>query len=418
MLESKLADLEERLGRNPRNSSMPPSAEGFSKPTSPSRAERRAAGRKQGKQPGAPGKHLAQVTDPDQVVVHTPPSCSSCGEGLEAGEVVGTERRLVFEFPRAAIASACYGPGVRALAAYLAVHQHLPMDRMAQLFSDVLLAPVSVGALAQMVTEAADATTPFLAATRELLHDAPVVHFDETGGRAVGRLHWVHSASTSLLTLLDCHPKRGRLAMDDLGVIGEMSGVAIHDGWKPYRHYDVDHGLCNAHHLRELKAAGVGWDQGWANDLAGLLVEAKHATEAARASGLDSLDAATLHSIRVRYGQLVAKGFHLNPAPEFGKRAGYEKKAFNLLRRLDTQRADVLRFVTDFNVPFDNNQAERDIRMVKLQQKISGSWRTLEGARNFCAIRSYASTLRKQDLNVLAGLRQLFEGQAWIPAGA
>lgn len=445
MLESKLADLEERLGRNPRNSSMPPSAEGFSKPTSPSRAERRAAGRKQGKQPGAPGKHLAQVADPDQVVVHTPPSCSSCGSGLEDGEVVGSERRQVFdlpeirlvvtehvverrrcrcgcttkaEFPRAAIASACYGPGVRALAAYLAVHQHLPMDRMAQLFSDVLLAPVSVGALAQMVTEAADATTPFLAATRELLHDAPVVHFDETGGRAVGRLHWVHSASTSLLTLLDCHPKRGRLAMDDLGVIGEMSGVAIHDGWKPYRHYDVDHGLCNAHHLRELKAAGVGWDQGWANDLAGLLVEAKHATEAARASGLDSLDAATLHSIRVRYGQLVAKGFHLNPAPEFGKRAGYEKKAFNLLRRLDTQRADVLRFVTDFNVPFDNNQAERDIRMVKLQQKISGSWRTLEGARNFCAIRSYASTLRKQDLNVLAGLRQLFEGQAWIPAGA
>jgi transposase len=114
----------------------------------------------------------------------------------------------------------------------------------------------------------------------------------------------------------------------------------------------------------------------------------------------------------------VAKGFSLNPAPEFGKRAGHEKKAFNLLRRLDTQRADVLRFVTDFAVPVDNNQAGRDIRMVKLQQTISGSWRTLEGARNFCAIRSYASTLRKQDHNVLAGLRQLFEGQVWIPTGA
>ena len=213
MLESKLADLEERLGRNPRNSSMPPSAEGFSKPTSPSRAERRAAGRKQGKQPGAPGKHLAQVTDPDQVVVHTPPSCSSCGSGLEDGEVVGSERRQVFDlpeirlvvtehvverrrcrcgcttkasFPKAAIASACYGPGIRALAAYLAVHQHLPMDRMAQLFSDVLSAPVSVGALAQMVTEAADATTPFLAATRELLQHAPAVHFDETGAGPSG----------------------------------------------------------------------------------------------------------------------------------------------------------------------------------------------------------------------------------------
>ena len=445
MLESKLADLEERLGRNPRNSSMPPSAEGFSKPPSPSRAERRAAARKQGKQPGAPGKHLAQVADPDHVVHHAPPSCSSCGSGLEDAEVVDAERRQVFElpeirlvvtehiaerrrcrcgcttkaaFPRTAIAPACYGPSVRALAAYLAVHQHLPMDRMAQLFSDVLAAPVSVGALAQMVTEAAEATTPFLDVTRSLLHEAPVVHFDETGGRAVGKLHWVHSASTDRLTLIDCHPKRGRLAMDDLGVIGAMTGVAVHDGWKPYRHYDVDHALCNAHHLRELKAVAIGWDQGWADDLAGLLVEAKHAVEAARAKGSDHLDDATLHSIRVRYGQLVAKGFSFNPAPEVGKRSGYVKKAFNLLVRLDTQRTDVLRFTTDFDVPFDNNQAERDIRMVKLQQKISGSWRTLEGARNFCAIRSYVSTLRKQDHNVLAGLRQLFEGHPWLPAGA
>jgi transposase len=443
MLESKLADLEERLGRNPRNSSMPPSAEGLSKPPTPSRAERRAAARKQGKQPGAPGKHLAQVVNPDEVVSHAPASCTSCGSGLDDAEVVDTERRQVFDlpeirlvvtehiverrrcqcgcttkatFPRSATAPACYGPGIRALAAYLAVHQHLPMDRMAQLFGDVLGAPVSVGALAQMVTEAAEATTPFTDATRLLLHEADVVHFDETGGRAAGRLHWVHSASTSLLTLIDCHQKRGRVAMDDLGVIGAMTGVAIHDGWRPYRHYDVDHALCNAHHLRELKAVGIGWDQGWANELASLLVEAKQHVETARANGTDQLDPALLHSIRVRYGRLVAKGFAANPQPEVGKRSGYEKKAFNLLVRLDGQRADVLRFTVSFRVTFDNNQAERDIRMVKLQQKISGSWRTLEGAKNFCAIRSYVSTLRKQDHDVLTGLRRLFDGQAWLPA--
>jgi len=380
-LQGRVADLEERLGRNPRNSSMPPSAELFTKPPAPSRVERRAAAKKQGKQPGAPGKHLAQVTDPDHVVPHTPSACTSCGSGLEDAEVVDAERRQVFElpqirlvvtehvaegrrcrcgtttkgaFPREAVAPACYGPSVRALAAYLAVHQHLPMDRMAQLFSDVLAAPVSVGALAQMITEVAGATGPFLAATRQLLHDAPVVHFDETGGRAAGRLHWVHSASTGLLTLLDCHAKRGRLAMDDLGVIGQMSGVAVHDGCRPYRHYEIDHALCNAHHLRELTAVAVGWDQGWANDLAGLLVEAKRATETGRAAGVDRLDPATLHSIRVRYGQLVAKGFAANPEPEVGKRRGYDKKAFNLLVRLDTQRADVLRFTVDFHVPFDN----------------------------------------------------------------
>ena len=352
-LRAEVADLRERLGRNPRNSSMPPSAEGFSKPPAPSRAERRAQARKQGKQPGAPGKHLAQVADPDQVIHHAPPSCSSCGSELDDAVVVSTERRQVFElpeiglvvteyiaerrrcrcgcttkapFPSVATAPACYGPGIRALAAYLAVHQHLPFDRMAQLFSDVLGAPVSVGALAQMVTEAAVATKPFLDVTRNLLHDARVVHFDETGGRAAGRLHWVHSASTNLLTLIDCHPKRGRLAMDDLGVLGAMSGVAVHDGWKSYRHYGVDHALCNAHHLRELKAVGIGWDQGWANDLAGLLVEAKHAVEEARDSGADHLDAATLHSIRVRYGQLVARGFVANPAPETGKRSAMKRR--------------------------------------------------------------------------------------------
>ena len=407
---------------------MPLSAELFSKPPSPSRAERRAAGRRPGKQPGDPGTHLAQVADPDVVVTHAPDVCGSCGDRLDDAEVVGVDSRQVFDlpeirlsvtehraerrrcacgcvtkatFPDVATASARYGPTIRGLAAYLAVHQHLPFDRMAQLFTDVLGAPVSVGALAGMVTEAAGALPSSLGVTRSLLHDAPAVHFDETGGRVEGSLHWVHSASTDLLTLIDCHKRRGRVAMDDFGVIGEMSGVAVHDGWKPYRHYDVDHGLCNAHHLRELLAVGIGWDQGWANDLADLLREAKRSVEVARAQGHRQLDAATLHSIRFRYGQLVAKGFTANPAPETGKRSGYDKKAFILLRRLDGQRDDVLRFTTDFAVPFDNNQAERDIRMVKLQQKISGSWRTLHGAKNFCAIRSYVSTMRKQDAGLL-----------------
>ncbi len=443
-LKAQIADLQERLGRNPRNSSMPPSAEGLSKPPAPSRAERRAAGRRQGKQPGAPGKHLAQVACPDEVVSHVPVACESCGADLADAEVVSTERRQVFDlpkialrvtehvaerrrcgcgretkaiFPPAATAPTCYGPGVRALAVYLAVHQHLPFDRTAQLFKDVLGQEVSVGALAQMVAEAADATGLFLDQVKVLLHGADAVHFDETGGRVAGRLHWVHSASTATLTLLDCHARRGRPAMDDLGVIGSMTGVALHDGWKPYRSYDVLHALCNAHHLRELVAIGVVWDQGWANDLAALLVEAKRAIEAARTDGRNRLDDKMLHSIRVRYGMLVAKGFAANPEPEFGKRRGYEKKAYNLLVRLDTQRADVLRFCADFRASFDNNQAERDIRMVKLQQKISGSWRTLDGARDFCAIRSYVSTLRKNQRDILSGLRLLFEGHAWLPGG-
>ena len=444
-LVARIADLEERLGRNPRNSAMPPSAELFSKPPVPNRAERRAAKRRPGKQPGTEGKHLAQVEDPDDIQIHAPTACRGCGGNLDDADVVGMERRQVFELPPIrpfvtehrmerrrctcgcetkalppveAIAPACYGPGVRALAAYLAVYQHLPYDRMAQLFHDVLGIDVSVGALTQMVAEAGGALGLFTDVIRDLLIDAPSVHFDETGARVAGSLHWVHVACSTLYTLIDCHKKRGTIAMDVMGVIAKMQGTAIHDGWRPYRSYDVLHQLCNAHHARELEAVGVGWDQGWADEMIGLLIEAKEAAAAARANGADHLDAKILHSIRVRYGTLIKKGWAVNPEPDVGKRAGYEKKAANLLTRLDTQRADVLRFSTDFDVSWDNNQAERDIRMVKLQQKISGSWRTLEGARNFCAIRSYASTLRKQDHNVLAGLRQLFEGQVWIPAGA
>jgi transposase len=443
-LEARLGDLEVRLGRTPRNSSMPPSAEGLSKP--PSRAERRGvAKRKPGKQPGTQGKHLAQVVEPDEMVTHSPLLCGSCGAGLAGATVVDVERRQVFDvpeivfvvtehvaerrrcacgcetkasFPAAATAPAAYGPGVRALAAYLTVHQHLPLDRTAQLFADLLGQEVSVGALSSMITEAAEATTEFTEHVRVFLRQADTVHFDETGARVNGRLAWVHGASNAWLTLIDCHARRGRVAMDDLGVIAHMSGVAVHDGWRPYRNFDVTHALCNAHHLRELEGVGVVWNQGWANDLAVLLVEANIAVEKAINDGATSLDDTTLHSIRVRYGILVAKGFAANPTPVVGKRHGYEKKAYNLLVRLDTQRADVLRFCTDFRAPFTNNQAERDIRLVKLQQKISGSWRTTAGARNFCAIRSYISTLRKNRRDVLEGLRLLFEGHVWLPGAA
>ncbi len=419
---------------------MPPSAEGLSKP--PNRAERRAAGRRAGKQPGGEGKHLAQVAVPDEVVTHRPGACTGCGAGLEGAEVIGTERRQVFDvpdicvrvvehiaerrrchcgcetkasFPDEATAPAAYGHGVRALASYLAVYQHLPYGRMAKLFGDLLGIEISVGALAQMVAEAGELTGPFTDEVRYLLQQANAVHFDETGGRVAGKLHWVHSASTAWLTLLDCHPRRGRAAMDELGVIAQMSGIAHHDGWRPYRAYDVVHSLCNAHHLRELDEIGWISHQFWANDMATLLCEAKDMVETAQAKGATRLSDSTLHSIRVRYGLVIAAGRLTNPGPPSLKRHGYEKKAYNLLVRLDTQRADVLRFASDFRASFDNNQAERDIRMVKLQQKISGSWRTLAGARTYCAIRSYVSTLRKQNQDILGGLRLLFEHRPWLP---
>jgi transposase len=442
-LEARIVELERRVGRTPRNSSMPPSAEGLSKPPA-NRAERRAQKkRRPGKQPGDEGHHLAQVSDPDEVITHRPRRCARCEGDLSEAEIVSLERRQVFEVPQTrahvtehrlakvrcscgaetkapappeATAPACYGPGVRALAVYLSVYQHVPYDRLTEIFVDVLSMPVSVGAITAMVAEAGGGLGLFLDVVADLLKDAPAVHFDETGGRVEGSLHWIHVACTSLYTLLYCHQRRGTAAMDEMGVIAKLTGVAVHDGWKPYRSYDVVHALCNAHHIRELAGVVEHFDQDWADQMIDLLLDAKEAVEAASARGRNRLDDTDLHSIRVRYGKLVTKGRAANEQPSAvadGK--WYQNTAVNLLDRLDTQRDDVLRFAADFGVPFDNNQGERDIRMVKLQQKISGSWRTKTGADHFCAIRSYVSTMKKHRYDVLAGLRQLFEGKVWLP---
>jgi transposase len=442
-LEAQIAGLKERLGRNPRNSSMPPSAEGLSKPPTANRAERRAAKRRPGKQPGSEGKHLAQVIDPDAVATHVPRTCTSCGADLADADVVGVERRQVFELPEVrafvtehrmerrqcacgcetkapappeATAPACYGPGIRALAVYLSVYQHVPYDRLAEIFADVVGIPVSVGAIASMVSEAGGALGLFVSVVTDLLRDAPTVHFDETGARVEGSLHWVHVASSTLLTLLSCHKRRGGTAMDDMGVIAKMTGVAVHDGWKPYRAYDGVHALCNAHHLRELDGVIERFDQEWAEQMITLLLDAKESVEQAVARGEAGLDPRVLHSIRVRYGKLIAKGRSANAEATTARtKTSYQRSATNLVKRLDTYRDDVLRFTTDFNVPFSNNQGERDIRMVKLQQKISGSWRTKVGADHFCAVRSYVSTMKKQDYSVLDGLQGLFIGDTWLP---
>ena len=316
-LEAKIADLEERLARTPRTSSMPPSKEGLSKPPAENRAARRAAKRRPGKQPGAEGNNLAQVPNPDKVVPVAPETCTGCGGDLSDADVVDVDTRQVFELPEIrpyvteyrierrrcrcgcevkgtvpdqATAPACYGPGVRGLAVYLAIYQHLPYDRMAQLFSDVFGLPISVGTLTAIVAEAGGKLGVFSDVVRDLLREAPLVNFDETGARVEGKLQWVHVASSALYTLLSGHERRGKVAMDDMGVITNMVGIAQHDGWKPYRSYGVVHALCNAHHKRELDNLAPVVGQEWADEMIGLLIEAKKATEEAKAKGEDHLD--------------------------------------------------------------------------------------------------------------------------------
>jgi transposase len=308
---------------------------------------------------------------------------------------------------------------VRALVCYLCVHQHLPVDRAAQLLADVLGASAATGTLAAVVADGAGGLEGFAQVVREGLAAAPVAHFDETGARVAGRLHWVHSASTRLLSLFSVHAKRGKVAMDAAWVLPWFGGVAVHDGWAPYRRYQhVTHALCGAHLLRELEAISEEPGQGWAAGMAELLVDAKLAGDRARAAGVQRVDDQGRARLHARYARLLADGQVANPPPPATRRRRRRARrspAGRLLARLDAHREEVLRLLDDTRVPFDNNQAERDLRMVKLQQKISGCWRTLAGAAAFLALRSYLATARKHGRNPLVVLGQLFQGQAWLP---
>ena len=280
--------------------------------------------------------------------------------------------------------------------------------------ADLLGAPVSPGSVRTWTTQAADDTEPFLEVLRDQLAAAPVTHADEYGFRVAGKLRWIHSLSTRLLTFYTVHDKRGKKAMDDAGVLSRLGPgqVVVHDGWKPYRKYtEVKHALCNAHHLREL--VGVAEDEGqdWAEAMTDLLVDANDAVKKAKEEGAGALDPVQLADIQHRYRQNVAVGKKANPARPGRK----QTKAHNLLTRLDTQRDDVLRFTVDFDVPFDNNLAERSIRMPKLKPKTSGCQRTVKGAEEFAALRSYQSTATKHGCNLLDVLTRLVQGDPWIP---
>ena len=343
--------------------------------------------------PGAPGAHLAQVATPDEVVEHLPERCGGCGAELARAPVAGVEARQVFDlpplglrvtehraerrrctcgsttaaaFPAHVRTAACYGPGVRALVGYLCAYQHLPMDRAAQLLADVLGASMAIGTLAAMVAEGARGLEEFVEAVRWQLAAAPVAHFDETGARVAGRLHWVHLASTSLLTLLSAHRKRGKQAMDQGGVLPGFAGVAVHDGWAPYwRYQHATHALCGAHLLRELEAISEEPGQGWAAGMAELLVDAKLVADRARAAGACRVDDTVRAQLHARYQRLLADGCAANPLPlATGRRRGRVRRspASRLLVRLDTYQEQVLRCLDDLRVPFDNNQAERDLR--------------------------------------------------------
>jgi hypothetical protein len=312
-----------------------------------------------------------------------------------------------------------YGPRIKALGVYLKTYQLLPFKRSAELIRTLFGGTLCEGTLANMVNGVSGCLDAPLAAILDMLTDAKVAHFDETGASVGGRRHWVHVASTAKITLYTIHPKRGAVAMDAMGVLPKFKGRAIHDHWKPYYTYKgCSHGLCNAHHLRELTFVHEQMGQEWARLMKDLLIRIKSDVDVAKATNQTALDGKEISRLVERYRTIIAKGIAVNPAPipVTGKRGKpKDTKAGNLVRRLKAHRREVLAFMYDFSVAFENNLAERDLRMMKVQQKISGTFRSDDGGDKFCRIRSYLSTARKHCLSALQVLAMAIAGVPFIP---
>jgi transposase len=428
--EARIAELERRLGLNSANSGKPPSSDGLKKSVRVS-SLRQSSGRKTGGQPGHPGKTLSRTEMPDATIDHFPEICAGCGAVLSEAMATDHTARQVFDlpepkplvvtehrahscrcttcgvqtrsvFPDGIAAPVQYGARISAVVLYLLHYQLLPEKRLAVLLADLFGVHIASATIARISQGCAERCQVFADAVRDHVAKAPVKHMDETGLRVGGKTQWLHIASTVLLTFYRVSPKRGSL-MDN------VSGIVVHDHWKPYYTLSgVLHALCNAHHLRELKALVEIEKEDWARTMQRLLRRTCHATSLAREANI-SLKPGLITLIARRYDSITAAGLAFHEAQpvltKVGKRGRPPRRVgHNLLLRLATRKQDVLRFLTDPRVPFTNNLAEQDGRMMKLQQKISGSFRSEGGANNFAVIRSVLSTARKQGWNMLQTL--------------
>jgi transposase len=445
VLEERVEALENQISKHSRNSSKPPSSDGFKpKPKS----QRCKSERSSGGQVGHPGQTLEWSVEVNQVEQHYVEGCRTCGASLKEVEVESWDLRQVRdiapiqlivtehqaevkccpqcqtlnrgEFPAEVNSVVQYGASLKGLMVYLLDYQLLPSARVEELLSDVLGCEISEATLYNSRGSCFEELASVEAAIAAQIQQADVLHCDETGMRVTGKLWWLHVASTDSLTFYFVHTKRGKDAMDAMEILPNYDGISVHDGLKSYAQYVCDHALCNAHHLRELAFIWERYQQIWAEEMGLLLRDIKQQVESAKARGQTALDINLVGWFEERYHALIKAGLGANPVPEptpdAVKSHGRPKQspAKNLLDRLQHQE-QVLAFMYDFRVPFDNNQAERDLRMMKLKQKISGGFRSVEGAQVFARIRGYISTLKKQGLNVLEALRQVFLGNPMLP---
>jgi len=445
-LTAEVKTLKEKLSKNSKNSSKPPSSDGYSKPAP--KSLRKKTGKPSGGQRGHKGQTLRMVDTPDIVETYEITSCSHCLADLSHAPVVDVERRQIFDLPPIELevtehqahikqCTSCgksskamypdtigkgaqYGTNIQAILTYFNQYQLLPYQRTQEMFQDLFNIHLSQGTIKNVLSRGANALTDFTEHLKTSLLQSPVNYFDETGLCVEAKLNWLHVASNEKLTYYFIHKNRGKEAMDEMGILPHYQGYAVHDHWMSYYRYHCQHVLCNAHHLRELTFVEEQYEQPWALKMKECLLGIKSAVEDAIYLGNSALSQAQIVGFEHYYDGIALEAKQQIPlieAPKLKKRGRVKRhKSHNLLNRLIEHKSEVLAFMYNFALPFDNNLAERDIRMTKLKQKISGCFRSEEGGDIFCSIRSYLSTVKKQGINRLDALINLFNGNPFIPS--
>ena len=424
--------LTNRVGLNSSNSSKPPSSD-----SNPKKQVRKKSEKKSGGQLGHVGKTLIQIEEPDDIQLvkidrRTLPKGHYEDAGIEKRQVFDIDisrwvveyqaevlinkangERYIATFPDGVNKAVQYGNKLKAHAVYMSQYQLLPYNRVQEFFTQQLGIPLSEGSIYNFNVEAFKKAKPFEDITKQQLTDAALLHVDETGVNINGARHWLHCATNASWTYFFAHKKRGNEATNSVGILSAFTGVLCHDHWKPYYCYtDCLHCLCNAHHLRELTRTWEQDGQQWAQHMKLFLEETNSAVHE---SG-GKLNHQDSEACWLRYRELLRSAEIECPPPDEkdkrGKRGRLKRsKARNLLERLINFEEDVLRFMDNTIVPFTNNQGERDIRMTKVHQKISGCFRSMKGAEIFCRVRGYLSTCRKQGVNSSQAMELLFNGE-------